>query len=195
MISVTELRNGATFHEDGRPFLVLNYKHTKLGRGKASIRVKVKDLQTGSVLEKTFISGAKVEPIQTQKKLMQYLYQEGESFVFMDPVTFEQNTISSKVLGKQARFLKEGQEISILFQEPSTSSGRGKKPLLAELPISLEFKVKETGPGVKGDTATRSFKPATLENGVVVKVPLFIKVGDKIKVDTRTGEYLERAAS
>jgi elongation factor P len=187
MISVTELRSGKTFRDGGRPFLVLDYKHSKLGRGKANIRVKVRDLQTGAILEKTFISGARVEPIETQKKPRQYLYREGESFVFMDPVSFEQNIIPTKTLGEQAKLLKEGQDVSVLFWE--------EKPLLVELPVSLVFVIKETGPGVKGDTATRSFKPATLENGVVVKVPLFIKAGDKIKVDTRTGEYLERAGS
>jgi elongation factor P len=184
MISITELRHGATFQDNGRPLVVLEYKHTKLGRGKANIRVKVKDLLTGSVLEKSFISGARVEPIQTAKRPMQYLYQEGENLVFMDPKNFEQATIAAKLLGEQAKFLVEGQEVSVLFWE--------EKPLLVELPVSLVLKIKETGPGVKGDTAARSFKPATLENGAVVKVPLFLKPGDKVKVDTRTGEYLER---
>jgi len=185
MISVTELKNGATFSSDGRPFLVLAYKHTKLGRGKANIRVKVRDLQTGAVLEKTFISGAKVEPIATRKKLRQYLYREGENLIFMDPQNFDQDTVSAKILGDQARFLQEGQPVSVLFWE--------EKPLLVELPVSLVLAIKETGPGVKGDTATRSFKPATLENGMVVKVPLFVKAGDKVKVDTRTGEYLKKS--
>jgi elongation factor P len=187
MISVTELRNGTTFQEGGKPFLVLDYKHTKLGRGKANIRIKVKDLLSGRILEKTYISGAKVEPIETQKRQMQYLYRDGENFVFMDPKSFEQVTFSSKLLGEQGRFLKEGQLVSVLFGE--------KKALFVEIPIGVVLSVKETGPGVKGDTATRSFKPATLENKIVVKVPLFIKVGDRVKVDTRTGEYLERVGS
>lgn len=184
MIPVTELRNGTTFQVEGEPFVVLKYEHTKLGRGKANIRVKIRNLLTGRVLEKTFISGAKVEPIQTQKKKMQYLYQEGENFYFIDPASFEQIAIPADLLGEQAKFLKEGRSVTVLFWE-----GR---PLSVELPITMEFEVRETGPGVKGDTTARSFKPATLNNGIVVKVPLFIKVGDKIKVDTRSGEYIER---
>lgn len=193
MISVTELRNGTTFQVDGKPFVALKYEHTKLGRGKANIRVKVKNLQTGQILEKTFISGAKVEPIKVQKRKMQYLYRDGGNFCFMDPTNFEQIELPLDLLGGQEKFLKEGLLVSVLFWEPSTGSGQGKKPLSMELSITMEFTVRETGPGVKGDTAARSFKPATLENGIVVKVPLFIKAGDKVKVDTRTGKYIERA--
>lgn len=185
MISVTELRAGRAFKEDDQPYLVLKYEHTKLGRGKANIKVKVRHLVTGKVSEKTFISGAKVEELETLKKKMQFLYQDASGFYFMDPETFEQVSISSGVIGEQAGFLKEGAKVDVLFVED--------RALSVDLPVSVVLAVAQTEPGVKGNTATRSLKAATLENGMRVQVPLFVKVGDKIKVDTRTGEYVERA--
>ena len=184
MISVTELRAGRTFRFENEPYQVLEYRHTKLGRGTANIRVKVQNLRSGAIVEKTFISGAKVEPIETEVKFLQYLYQEGDNFYFMEPKTFEQFSLSRAALGPKAKFLQEGKEIKVLFWE--------KKPLMVELPNSLVFKVIQAPPGVKGNSATASYKPVTLDNHLVVKVPLFIKVGDKIKVDTRTGEYIGR---
>jgi elongation factor P len=184
MISVTELRAGTTFLLDGQPYLVLKYEHSKIGRGTANIKVRVRSLLTGSVLEKTFISGAKVEPISVQKRKMQFLYQDGDSFYFMDSQSFDQVSIEVKILGSQARFLKEGEAVGLLFWED--------RPLLLELPASLVFKVIKTGPGVKGDSATNIWKEAILENGIKLRVPLFIKEGDLVKIDTRSGEYLER---
>jgi len=200
MISVTELRAGRTFEENGEPFVVLKYEHTKMGRGTANIKVKVRNLKTGAVLEKTFISGAKVSEISTVKRKLQYLYCEASSsayckatssaykdkdnFYFMDPKTFEQFSISSEIISDQAPFLREEALVDVLFWE--------EKPLSIELPPKMEFEVKETGPGVRGDSATNIFKPATLENGLKIKVPLFINQGEKILVDTRTGEYVER---
>jgi elongation factor P len=184
MISVNELRSGRTFQEDGQPYLVLKYEHTKMGRGSANIKVKVKNLRTGSVTEKTFISGAKVEEVLTQKKKLQYLYSDRSGYHFIEPKTFEQITIPEKLLRNQARFLKEEAEVNILFVEG--------EPVSVELAPKMKFKIKETGPGVKGDSATNIFKPATLENKMKVKVPLFIKTGEEIWVDTRTGEYIER---
>ena len=184
MISVTEMRAGKLFEENKEPYQVLEYKHTKMGRGNASIKLKAKNLITGAVVEKTFVSGAKVEPIQVEVKKVQYLYQEGDDYFFMDPLNFEQFILSTKILAGKEKFLKEEEIVKILFWE--------EKPLAIELPMSMIFKVAQTSPGVKGDSVNASFKPAILDNSLEVKVPLFINVGDKIKVDTRSGDYLER---
>ena len=184
MISVTNLRNGAAFKLNGQLFQVLEYKHSKIGRGTANIRIKARNLETGNVVSKTFISGAKAEPFQTETRALQYLYQDDQDFYFMDPRSFEQFTLLERLLGEKAKFLKEGQEVKVLFGE--------EKPLSIDLATTLVFQVDQTSPGVKGDSANASFKPATLDNGLQVKVPLFIKKGDQVKIDTRTGEYLER---
>lgn len=184
MIPVTNLRAGTVFKEAGQPLLVLKYEHVKLGRGKANIKLKIKNLKSKVVLEKTFHSGAKVQEAGVEKKALQFLYLDKESAVFTDPVSFEQFQIEKKVLEGKEGFLKEGERVEVLFFEG--------KPVRLELPVSLVLGVKETGPGVKGDSATNIFKPAILENGLTVKVPLFVKVGDRVKIDTRTGEYVER---
>lgn len=184
MISVTELRAGRTFLQNGHPCQVIEYKHAKLGRGPANIRIKFHDLRTGGVQEKNFISGAKVEDIELDSKNLQYLYHDKDHFYFMDEETFEQIALASGILTQKAKFLKEGDQAKVLFWQD--------EPLSLELPTSMTFEVSQTAPGVRGDTVSSSFKPATLDNGLEVKVPLFVKVGDKIKVDTRTGEYLQR---
>lgn len=185
MFSVTELRNGTIFKDDGNLFLVLEYKHVKLGRGNANIKVKVKNLKTGAVVKKTFLSGQKVEEVRLESKKAQYLYQDEEGFYFMDPSTFEQFKVGEGILGEKKRFLKEGLVYDVRFFEG--------KPLSFDLPVFLELEVRETGPGVKGNSATNIYKKAVLENGLTVSVPLFVKVGEKVKVDTRTGEYGGRA--
>jgi len=184
MISVTELRAGKTFEADGEPFVVLKYEHIKMGRGSANIRVRVRNLRNGAILEKTFISGAKVAEILTTKRKLQYLYQNGGNFYFMDPKTFEQFEISSDFVSEEAPFLREETLVDVLFWDD--------KPLGIELPPKMEFTVEETGPGVRGDSATNIFKEAVLDNGLKVKVPLFINKGEKVLVDTRTREYVER---
>ncbi|MCX6726074.1 MAG: elongation factor P [Candidatus Shapirobacteria bacterium] len=186
MIPVNEMKSGRNFQENGVPYQVIDYKHTKMGRGSASIRLKVKNLKTGAMTEKTFISGAKIEPIQTETKMVQYLYYDDDYFYFMEPRTFEQINIIKGVLGDKSRFLKEGEEIKIVFWN--------EEALGVDLPLSLVFKIEETAPGVKGNSVNASFKPAVLDNGLAVKVPLFINVGDKIKVDTRSGNYIERVS-
>lgn len=186
MIPVTELRAGKCFKIDSVPFQVLEYKHTKIGRGTANIKLKIKNLKTGAVTEKTFISGAKVEPIETELKMLQYLYRDGNNFYFMDPRTFEQFRLSLKMLAGKEKFLKEEEEVKVLFWE--------QQPLAIELPTKMIFEVVQTSPGIKGNSVTASFKPATLDNGFVVRVPLFINAGDKVKIDTRTGEYVERVS-
>ncbi len=186
MISVTELRSGTAFKLDGQPHLVLEYKHSKIARGTANVKVKARNLATGGVVEKTFISGAKVEPIETSVRKLQFLYQDGTGLFFMDPRSFEQFSLEKSVLGGKAKFLKEESLVKILFYE-----GR---PLSVELPKSMAFRVSEAPPGVKGDSATGATKPVTLENGLIVQVPLFIKKGDRVKVDTQSGGYRERVS-
>lgn len=183
-VNVTELRNGAFFREGKDILQVLTYEHVKMGRGSGTIKVKVKNVRTGSVLERTFITGARVDEADIEKKKAQYLYRDGDSYSFMDPVSFEQFTVSSQVLGDQVKYLKEGLEVTLIVSEEEVFG--------LELPMSLNYMVSETGPEERGNTVSNVFKEATLENGLVVKVPMFIKSGESVKVDTRSGEYIER---
>lgn len=184
MIPVTDLRKGVTFEMDGAPYKVLEYHHIKVGRGGATIRVSVRNLATGSQEEKTFNNGASVEPINTIKRRLQYLY-EADDAVFMDPKTYEQVEIAKDALANELSFLKEGQQVDVSFWD--------EKPLGVELPPNVTLAVTEADPGVKGNSTSNFYKPAKLENGLQVKVPLFVKVGDRVRVDTRTGAYVERA--
>ncbi len=181
---MTQLRAGTVFEENGEPYLVLKYEHTKMGRGTASIKVKVRSLKSKATTEKTFISGARVQEASIVKQKLQYLYKEGENFCFIDPKTFEQCVIPQEVMSGQEKFLKEGNITDVLFWN-ETSIG-------IELAPKMEFTIKETGPGMKGNSATNIFKTATLDNGVIVRVPLFVNQGEKILIDTRNGEYVER---
>lgn len=185
MIGVTDLKNGKTFLFEGKPYKVLKYFHQKIGRGGATVRVTVRNLATGQSEEKTFNSSHKVEEISTGKKELQYLYSDADTAYFMDPATYEQIEIPLSVVGDETAYIKEGEAVTVLFW--------GDKPLSIEIPPKVTLKVKETTPGVKGNSATNIYKQAVLENGAKVKVPLFIKTNDKIVVDTRTGEYVERA--
>ncbi|KKU25218.1 MAG: Elongation factor P [Candidatus Woesebacteria bacterium GW2011_GWC2_47_16] len=185
MISATDLKNGITFLSDGKPYRVIKYSLIKMGRGGATVKVTARNLETGSVTEKSFSSNAAVDEVNTHKKKLQYLYKTGNALTFMDPKTYEQVEIPLSILAEQAAFLKEGESVDVLFWD--------EKALSLELPPKITLKVVESDPGVKGNSATNIYKPAVLENGLNLKVPLFIKVGDQIKVDTRTGEYLERA--
>lgn len=184
MLNVTELRNGTVFKEAGAIFQVLSYDHVKMGRGSGNVKVKVKNLKTGATVEKSFITGARVDEAQVTKAKTQFLYRDGDSFFFMDLVTFEQFSLSQQLLGDQARFLKDGLEVNLVLGDSEA--------LAIELQSSLVYTIQETGPGERGNSVSNVYKEATLENGLVVKVPLFMKVGEKIKVDTRTGEYVER---
>lgn len=184
MISVNDLRQGAIYEDNGNLLQVVAFEHIKMGRGSATIKVKIKNLRTGSISEKGFVNGQKVQDVSVVKKEMQYLYQDGESVYFMDPVTFEQVAIPLKII-PESPYLKEGQSYPISFHNDEALS-------LVMTP-KVELKVVDTAPGVKGNSASNVFKDATLENGIVTKVPLFINVGDTIRVDTRTGAYTERA--
>jgi len=172
-VGATELKNGATFLMNGKPYRVVKYTHQKIARG-------------GGTVEKTLNSSTKVESITTVKRPVQYLYKTAEIAVFMDPKSYEQIEIPLAVVKEQLIFTKEGENVDVLFWDD--------RPLSIGLPAKVVLTVKDTVPGVKGNSATNIFKPATLENGLRLKVPLFIKEGDKIKVDTRTGKYLERAS-
>ncbi len=186
MISVTDLRSGTIFEENGNLLQVLSYEHIKMGRGSANIKVKVKNVRTGTITDKSFINGAKVNDMQVIKKDLQYLYKDGDSAYFMDPQTFEQVGVSLNIVGSDVYYLKEGENCNISFLD--------KEALSMNLPPKMVFTVIETAPGVKGNSATNVFKDATLENGLTVKVPLFIKIGEKVRIDTRTGAYTEKAS-
>lgn len=184
-LNVTDLRNGTFFKEGPSVFQVLSYDHVKMGRGSGNVKVKVKNLKTGAVTEKSFITGARVDEANVKKKKAQYLYRDGDNFNFMDPISFEQFSLSKSVLGDQAKYLKDGLELTLITSE--------NEALAIEMPINVVYTVAETGSGERGNSVSNVYKEATLDNGLVVKVPMFMKVGEKIKVDTRTGEYLERA--
>jgi len=181
MIPVTELRAGTIFKDGGEPLKVLKYTHKKLGRGKANIRVRVRNLRTGVILEKVFHSGAKVPEAEVVKKSVQFLYQDGKQLHFKDLETGQKLSLPRQRAGD---FLVGGTTVKILFFE--------EKPLSVELPPTVELRVKKTEPGIKGNSATNIYKPATLESGYKLQVPLFINEGDTIKVNTETGKYISR---
>lgn len=184
MIEATALKTGKTFLLEGKPYQVVKYSHQKIARGGGIVKLSVRNLETGSLEEKTLNSSVKLEEISTTKKSLQYLYNDGASAVFMDPTTYEQVEVPLGVVKDQLPFIKEGEEASVLFWS--------EKPLSVEIPPKVTLKVVDTTPGVRGNSATNIYKPAVLENGLKIKVPLFIKKGDKVRVDTRTGEYIER---
>ncbi|MEK7112426.1 MAG: elongation factor P [Patescibacteria group bacterium] len=185
MINATDLRAGVAFLLNGKPYQVIKYTLIKMGRGGAVVKVTTRNLESGSIEEKSFSSNASLAGVNTYKKKLQFLYKNSTDCVFMDAKTYEQVEVPLAVLGESAVFLNEGENVDVLFYDD--------KALLAILPPKVTMKVVESDPGVKGNSATNIYKPAVLENGLNIKVPLFIKVGDKIRVDTRTGEYVERA--
>lgn len=187
MIPVTQLRAGTFFEDGGQIFEVLSYEHIKMGRGTGNVKVKVRNLDTGAVIDKTFITGASLKEANLSKVKAQFLYSSGNDYYFMDSQNFEQFSISSQKLGDQARFLKEGLELYLWLFD-----GR---PLAVELPRALTYKVAQTGPSYKGNSVTNVYKSAILENGLEVKVPIFIKPGEQVKIDTKTAQYLERVKS
>lgn len=183
-LNVTELRNGAVFKEGDNIFQVLNYEHSKMGRGSGTIKIKAKNLRSEAIVERSFITGARVDEADVIKKKAQFLYQDGGNLHFMDPSSFEQFSLAASVVGEGAKYLKNELEVSLIVS--------GDEALGLELPNNLVYTISETGPGEKGNTVSNVYKEATLDNGLVVKVPMFMKVGDKVRIDTRTGEYLER---
>ncbi len=184
MASTSDFRNGFTMLIDGDIFSIAEFQHVKPGKGGAFVRTKLKNMHTGAVLDRTFRSGDKVEEVRLEKREMQYLYSEAELYYFMDLDTFEQMGITTAIVGDAARLLKESENAFVLIAR--------EKPISIDLPNFVALTVTHTEPGVKGDTATGATKPATLETGYQVQVPLFVNQGDVLKVDTRTGNYVER---
>jgi elongation factor P len=183
-VDTSEFRNGLKIELDGEPFVMVYFQHVKPGKGGAFVRTKIKNLKTGRVLERTFRSGEKLDEADVSEQHMQYLYKDGDSLVFMDNSTYDQTHFSIEQVGDARKWLKENLDVEVLFW-------RG-KPINIELPAFIEYTITKCDPGVKGDTATGATKPATVESGAVVQVPLFVNEGERIRVDTRTGEYVER---
>ena len=184
MIDVNKLKVGVTFTEEGVPFRVMKYDFTKMGRGNATIKIKAKNLFNGSIVTKGYISGNMVEDIVLDKRHLQYLYKDDEKGYFMDPATFEQYEIPLGVLGDDVKYLVEGEKSWVLFW--------GEKILGVEIQTSVVMTVVECEPGARGNTVSNVLKPAKVASGLIVHVPLFIKEGDNIKVNTETGEYTGR---
>ena len=185
MISAGDFRNGVTFELDGNVVQVIEFQHVKPGKGAAFVRTKYKNVITGAVVERSFNPTDKYPTAYIERKDMQYLYEDGGLYYFMDMETYEQLPIDKSKLGPAFQFVKENMEVKVLSYKGNVFG--------VEPPFFVELEVTETDPGFKGDTATNATKPATLETGAEIKVPLFINTGDKIRIDTRTGEYMERA--
>jgi len=183
-LSPTELRAGTVIFLNNAPCLVLKYEHNKMGRGGATVRVKLKNLKNQAIFEFTFRGNEKAEEAEVERKKAIYLYKEEDGFIFMDNESFEQFSIPSEVIGEQAKWLKEGVEVTVInFQN---------QPIAISLPIKMDFKVIETEPGIKGNTVANIYKNAKIETGAVISVPLFVKAGDIIRVNTEEGIYVER---
>lgn len=183
MIGVTELRSGTIFEDQGQLYQVLSYEHIKMGRGSANIKVKVRNIRSGSTTEKSFINGARVNNVSVFKKEMQFLYKDDSFLYFMDQKSFEQTQLTIKKFPDYV-YLKEGEVFVISFL--------GDEPLSLLLPPKMEFEIAETGPSLRGNSATNIYKDAILKNGLKIKVPLFIDTGDKVRIDTRTNSYSEK---
>lgn len=185
MANTSDIKNGLCINLDGKVASVIEFQHVKPGKGPAFVRTKLKYIETGKVIDKTFSAGHKIEVVRVETREYQYLYAEGDLLQLMNTEDFEQIAVESKTI-HNVQFLKEGEMVTVVFDTATES------PLLVELKPFLETEVTYTEPGIKGDTATNTLKPATIETGAEVRVPLFINIGDRIKVDTRTGEYSER---
>ncbi|MDD2901990.1 MAG: elongation factor P [Syntrophales bacterium] len=184
MYSTAEFKKGLKIEIDGTPFAISDFQHVKPGKGGAFVRTKLKNLLTGRVIDQTFRSGEKVKKPDLVEKEMQYLYKDGDSYCLMDNETYEQIMLTEEQVGDAVLYLKENMNLQVLFFN--------QQAVAVDLPNFVELEVAQTEPGVRGDTASGGTKPATLESGAVIQVPLFINEGDRLKVDTRTGTYIER---
>jgi len=180
-----DFRNGITFEMDGQVYQVVEFQHVKPGKGAAFVRTKLKNIITGATIEKTFNPSDKMPRAHIERKDMQYLYNDGQLYYFMDIETYEQIPLSAEVLGDSLKFIKENMIVKLLFFKDNVFG--------VEPPNFVELEIVQTEPAIRGDTVTGATKPATVETGAIVKVPLFINNGDVIRIDTRTGEYMERA--
>ncbi|HEY2687849.1 MAG TPA: elongation factor P [Streptosporangiaceae bacterium] len=185
MATTNDLKNGMTLNIDGQLWNVVDFQHVKPGKGGAFVRTKLKNVMSGKVVDRTFNAGVRVEQASVDRREMQYLYREGDDFVFMDTQDYDQPRVPAATVGEAANYLLEEQNVTVAFNEGV--------PLYVEMPAAVELTVSQTDPGLQGDRSTGGTKPATLETGAQVQVPLFITTGEKIKVDTRTGQYLSRA--
>ena len=185
MASTADIRNGAVILHKNKRMKVIEFQHVKPGKGGAFVRTKLKDIQSGKIIDETFNAGHKLEFIRVEAKSMQFLYVDGENHIFMDNETFEQINVITKSIGNKKNFLTAGAIVDLLFDEDEVLDVR--------LPSHVILEVLNTEPGFKGNTATGANKPATLETGYMLNVPLFIDEGDKLRIDTRTGEYVERS--
>ena len=183
--TTAEIRNNAVLLHKGKRIKVLEFQHVKPGKGGAFVRTKLKDIQTGKIIDETFNAGARIEIIRVEVKSMQYLYNDGDVFIFMDNKTYDQITVSESTINRGKDFLVAGINVDLLFD--------GQEILDIRIPAHVVLQVTDTEPGFKGNTATGATKPATLETGFIIQVPLFVSSDDKIKIDTRTGQYIERA--
>jgi elongation factor P len=184
MISTNDFRSGVVVQLDGDLYAVVQSQHVKRGRGSAYVRAKVRNLKTGAITERTFNAGERVPLVYLERKTMQYLYHQGGQYVVMDNETYEQLSLNADLLGDAVNYLRDNTDVTVVFYED--------RPIAVELPNAVELTVVETSPSLKGDTVSGSSKPAQLETGLSVQVPFFVNVGDRVRVDTRTGEYLER---
>lgn len=183
-MDTSEIRKGLKMMMDGQPFTVVDFQFVKPGKGQAFTRLKVRNLQTGAVLERTYKSGEKIERADVEERKMQYIYQDGDGFVFMDASSGEQISVPAEKLGDDARWLSEGMDIAVtLFNG---------QPIGVEVPAHVVLQIASSEPGIKGDTASGATKPATLSTGATINVPLFVKEGEWVKIDTREGSYIER---
>lgn len=185
MLSINDLKIGIKFIFNGAPQVVTHSEHSKQGRAGAVLRCKMKNLLTGATIEHTFAGAEKVEEANLETKKAQFLYKDEAKFYFMDTISFEQFELSKSQVGESDSFLKDGEEVDLLYYDGA--------PINIQLPIKMKFKITYTEPGFRGNTATNVLKPATIETGAETRVPIFIKEGDEIVIDTRTGEYVERA--
>jgi elongation factor P len=183
--TTNDLKTGMTLNIDGQLWNVVEFQHVKPGKGGAFVRTKLKNVMSGKVVDRTFNAGVRVEQANVDKRDMQYLYREGDDFVFMDTQDYDQPHVPGSVVGDAADYLLEEQNVTVAFNDGV--------PLYVELPAAVELTVSQTDPGLQGDRSTGGTKPATLETGAQIQVPLFITTGEKVKVDTRTGQYLGRA--
>jgi elongation factor P len=184
VINAGELRKGIGIELDGKPFSVIEYQHIKMGRGGAQVRLKLRDLRSGAIFDRTFSASEKWPRIRIDRSPVQYLYSDSDLYHFMDQVNFEERILSREVLGNAVNYLKDGMQLELAMY--------GDEPIGVELPMNVELRVEQTDPGFKGDTATGGTKPAHTETGLVVNVPLFVNTGDVIRVDTRDNSYIER---
>ncbi|MFC1906087.1 elongation factor P [Chloroflexota bacterium] len=186
MITTGDLKKGISIELDGGLYTIIDWEHIKTGRGSAQVRLRLRDLRAGHTIEKTFQAGSKFSQARIERRRSSYLYSDGDLFYFMDTETFDQTMINADILGDAVNYLKDGQELDVLKY--------GDETMGLELPTSVHLAITETGPSFKGDTAQGGNKPATLETGLVVQVPLFLNIDDIISVDTRTGSYIERVS-